>query len=169
MEAMSRQIAAHWLAVPALCALASCVGSTLSTVPFHEERSQPNWALIYVYREPGFVGGGNAWDVKLDEVLVGRIWPNAYFTVHAAPGTHWVQVGQQPPFALGVAMSGALGGAMTAAVHRDATTDEFHAKSGEVYYLRLSGKEHAFLPREKAIASLRQMKYDRGDDGEKAE
>lgn len=133
MGAMSRRIAARWLAVPALCALASCVGTTISTVPFLEERSQPNWALIHVYREPGFVGGGNAWDVKLDEVLLGRIRPNAYFTMHAAPGTHWVQVGQEPPFALAVAMWGALGAAIVAAGQRDDTTDELQAKSGEVY------------------------------------
>jgi len=132
-------------------------------VPFHEEPSQPSFALIYVYRQPGFVGGGNAWEVALDDNLVGRIRPNAYFTIHAAPGTHSLRVGQEPPFMLGVAMMGAIGGAAFAAAHRDPTTAEFQARSGDVYYLRLAGSEHAFVAREEAIDTLRKMKYDRGD------
>jgi hypothetical protein len=144
-------------------ASASCIGGTLSTVPFHEEPIQPSYALIYIYRQHGFVGGGDAWEVSLDENVVGRIRPNAYFTIHAAPGTHWLQVGKEQPFSLAVAMTGAIGGAMSAAARRDPSTDEFKAKSGEVYYLWLAGGDHAFLPREDAIGTLREMKYDRGD------
>jgi hypothetical protein len=145
-------------------AIASCIGSTLSTVPFHEEPIQPSYALIYVYRQHGFVGGGDAWEVSLDENVVGRIRPNAYFTIHAAPGTHWLQVDKGQPFSL--AVTGVIGGALSAAVlaaRKDPSTYEFKAKSGEVYYLWLAGGDHAFLPREDAIGTLREMKYDRGD------
>lgn len=140
---------------------AGCIGGTLSTVPFHEEPVHPNYALIYVYRLPGFVGGAVAWEVALDDNVVGMIRSNAYFTIHAAPGAHWVRVGKEKPFSL--AVGGALGGAVASAANREVTTDEFKAKSGEVYYLRLAGGDHAFLPREQAIGTLRQMKYDRGD------
>jgi hypothetical protein len=142
---------------------AGCIGSTISTVPFHEEPVQSSYALIYIYRQPGFAGGGKAWQVTLDDVEVGRIRPNAYFTIHAAPGAHWIQVGQERPFPMTVAAMGALGGAAWAVTHREVSTDEFKAKSGEVYYLRLAGSDHAFLSRDEAIGTLREMKYDRGD------
>jgi len=141
----------------------ACIGSTISTVPFYEEPVQPSYALIYIYRQPGFVGGGNAWEVALDDIVLGRIRPNAYFTIHAAPGTHWIRVGNAQSFPMTVATTGAVGGAVWAAAHRDVTTDDFKAKSGEIYYLRLAGSDHAFLPRDEAIGTLRQMKYDRGD------
>lgn len=101
--------------------------------------------------------------MALDDVVVGRIRPNAYFSIHAAPGTHWIRVGNEASFPLTVAMTGALAGAAWAATRRDVSTDEFKAKSGEVYYLRLAGSEHAFLPRDEAMGTLREMKYDRGD------
>jgi hypothetical protein len=74
-----------------------------------------------------------------------------------------LQVGKEQPFSLTVAMTGAMGGALSAAVRRDPSTDEFKAKSGDIYYLWLAGGDHAFLPRKDAIGTLREMKYDRGD------
>jgi hypothetical protein len=149
--------------VVVLLASVGCIGNTLSTVPFHEEPTRPNFALIYIYRQPSFVAGGNAWDVALDDNVVGRIRPNAYFTIHPPPGTHWLRVGEGPPFMFAVAMFGAIGGAVVAwAAHQNPEATEFKARSGEVYYLRLTGTEHAFVPREEAIGTLREMKYDQG-------
>jgi hypothetical protein len=47
---------------------------------------------------------------------------------------------------------------------RSSTTDEFQVTSGEVYYFRVSAKGHQFVPRDQAIGTLRQMKYDRASD-----
>jgi hypothetical protein len=163
MAAMIGILVRRILVVLLAGASAGCIGGTLSTVPFHEEPIQPSYALIYIYRLPGFVGGGNTWEVALDDIVVGQIRPNAYFTIHAAPGMHWLRVGQEQAFPIAVAMWGPLGAAVWVAGHRDTQTDEFKAKSGDVYYLRLAGSEHSFLPRDQAIGTLREMKYDRGD------
>jgi len=150
-----------------------CIGNTLSTVPFHEEPSRPYYALIYLYRPASFAAGGEAWEVSLDDNVVGRIFPDAYMTIHAAPGTHWFKIGEGAPFMLGVYMIGAPGAAVTAAVvaaavvaagvHKEPETMEFKVRSGEVYYLRCRGKEREFVTREQAIDTLRTMKYDQGD------
>ena len=154
-----------------------CIGNTLSTVPFHEEPSRPYYALIYLYRPASFAAGGEPWEVSLDDNVVGRIFPDAYMTIHAAPGTHWFKIGEGAPFMLAVStlavgpvvlgaavVGAAVGGAAAAAgVHEEPETMEFKARSGEVYYLRCRGKEREFVTREQAIDTLRTMKYDRGD------
>lgn len=100
MIVMIRVQAREVLLVLLAGACADCVGGTFSTVPFHEEPVQPNSALIYIYRQHAFAGGGSAWEVALDDIVEGQIRANAYFTIHAAPGTHWLRVGDVQSFPL---------------------------------------------------------------------
>jgi hypothetical protein len=132
-------------------------------VPFHEEPSGPYYALIYLYRQPGLTGGAGGWEVSLDDISVGRIFPKAYMTIHVAPGTHWLRIGEGVPLMIGVAPQGAVAAGLAAAIHSPPQTMEFKARSGETYYLRCTGREREFVTREDAIDTLRTMKYDRGD------
>jgi hypothetical protein len=171
---MARRVSGRWSAIAVLWVSASCA-TTLSTVPFHEEPRQPTWALIYLYRPPAFGDGDDGMRVTFDDMVRGYIRPNAYFTLHAAPGTHWLQVGEHQSFMLGVTAlntpAGAvvlgLGEAIVAeAAQHHPIMHEFQARGGEAYYLHVSRKDARFVPRDEAIGTLQQMKYDRGGDAD---
>jgi hypothetical protein len=163
MDPMLRRVVRGIVVFLLIGAGVGCIGATLSNVPFQEEPARERYALIYIYRLPGLVGGAVPWDVALDDISIGRIRPYAYFTMHVAPGTHWLRVGNQDAFPLDVALTGAIGAVGWALAHKAQQTDELKVRAGDVYYLRLAGSEHKFLPREEAIDTLRKMKYDRGD------
>ena len=117
-----------------------------------------HFALIYVYRESSFAAGAEAWEVSLDDNVVGRLFPNAYLMVHAAPGTHWLLVRVARPTPPGLIPAATVG-----LLRDEDKPKEFQAESGDVFYLRCTRTEHDFVPRERAIDTLRTMKYDQGN------
>jgi hypothetical protein len=158
-----RRTTAGLLLLPIAFATLGCIGNTLSAVPFHEEPTHPYYALIYVYRIPSFLAGGESWEVSLDENEVGRLFPKAYMTVHAAPGTHWLKIGEGAPLMLAITPAMAVGAAIGAAMREERQNMEFRARSGEVYYLRCDGLDREFVTRDEAMKTLPDMKYDQGN------
>lgn len=70
-----------------LCTLALLAGCA-TTGPQFEPASgvPPDRALVYVYREAGFVGGGLSYMVRANDAEVSTLPAGGYFVYHAAPG-----------------------------------------------------------------------------------
>lgn len=70
-----------------LCALALLAGCA-TTGPEFEPASAvpPDRALVYVYREAGFVGGGVSYMVRANDVEIATLPAGGYFVYHASPG-----------------------------------------------------------------------------------
>jgi hypothetical protein len=145
----------------ALVSVATLGCATNSTIPFHEETlTNPNAALIYLYREWNLVGSGATWRVYVDGRPLGILKQDAYMTLHVTPGTHTIQVGGKSPIVSG----GAIGAGISAGMEETIGAKLFSAKPAGTYYFRCRGLERAFLTRAQAIDSLRTMMYDRGQD-----
>ncbi len=143
----------HWLVSLAFLLLClGCGASTSSTIPFHQESFQGDSdAVVYVYREPSFVGAAASWPVRIDDQVVGDLKQNAYMALHVAPGVHTIKIGDDGPL---------IAGAIVEAVVDN--PGAFRAKPKEKYYIRSKGFEVAFLTEQQAMDGLKTMKYDMG-------
>ena len=127
--------------------------TTKSLVPFFEERSGiGHEAIVYVYRLKDMVGAIAPWNVRVDDEVVGILYQGAYMALHVSPGAHTIKIGESSPL-------------ITVGAIVEILADNpgaFNAKENETYYIRSAGFAVDFVAKEKAMAELSSMKYDRG-------
>ncbi len=61
------------------------------------EMIPPGESALYIYREPGFWGSGDPWELQVDRKAVGWLRKGKYLAITLTPGAHMVAVIILPP------------------------------------------------------------------------